>query len=107
MKGRTLVLVLRSALVARLHSCIGPVKITPRRKYLTPKISVGALMGAQCQLAGTETNFLTKGLYLTLESYRMLSLEMSETTDSQQQKKGEFLIESNLDYVHTNSPARI
>src|SRR5260221_6999103 len=37
----------------------------------------------------------------------MLSLEMSETTDSQQQKKGEFLIESNLDNVHTNSPARI
>src|SRR5260221_13312068 len=37
----------------------------------------------------------------------MLFLETSETTGSQQQKKGEFLIESNLDYVHTNSPARI
>src|SRR5258708_577402 len=30
------------------------VKITPRRKYLTPKISVGALMGAQFQLAGID-----------------------------------------------------
>src|SRR5258708_15254502 len=37
----------------------------------------------------------------------MLSLETSETTSTQQQKKGEVLIESNLDYVHTNSPARI
>src|SRR6266436_2331977 len=53
------------------------------------------------------TNFLTKGLYLTLESHRMLSLETSETTGMQQQKKGEFLIASNLDNVHTNSPARI
>src|SRR5258708_28628260 len=32
---------------------------------------------------------------------------MTETTDTQQQKKGEFLIESNLDNVHTNSLARI
>ncbi len=37
------------------------VKITPRRKYLTPKISVGALMGAQCQLAGTDNKFLSQG----------------------------------------------
>src|SRR6266436_1734206 len=37
----------------------------------------------------------------------MLSLETSETAGSQQQKKGEFLIESNFDCVHTNSPARI
>src|SRR5260221_6325481 len=53
------------------------------------------------------TNFLTKGLYLALESHRMLSLETSETTGMQQQKKGEFLIASNLDNVQTNSPARI
>jgi len=53
------------------------------------------------------TNFLTKGLYLTLGLHRILSLEMSETTGTQQQKKGEFLIERNLDNVHTNFPARI
>src|SRR6266446_8501386 len=58
---KTLVLILRSALVARLHSYSDPSEDHPRRNCWHLKISAGAHMGAYYQLAGADTEFLNVG----------------------------------------------
>src|SRR6266436_4341483 len=61
LKRRTLVLILRSALVARLHSYSNPSEDHPRRNCWHLKISAGAHMGAYYQLADANTEFLNAG----------------------------------------------
>src|SRR5258708_532409 len=58
LKRRTLVLILRSALVARLHSYSDPSKDHPRKNCWHLKISAGAHTGAYYQQADANTEFL-------------------------------------------------
>src|SRR5258708_35716422 len=61
LKRRTLVLILRSALVARLHSYTDPSEDHPRKNCWRPKISARAHTGAYYQLADANTEFLNVG----------------------------------------------
>src|SRR5260370_8027733 len=64
LKRKTLVLILRSALVARLHSYCDPSEDHPRRNCWPLKISSGAHTGAYYQLADANTEFLNVGTLL-------------------------------------------
>src|SRR5260370_19225958 len=55
LKRRTLVLILRSALVAKPHSFNDPSEDHPRKNCLHPKNSTGAHMRAYYQLADANT----------------------------------------------------
>src|SRR5258708_20630650 len=55
LKRKTLVLILRSALVARLHSYSDPIEDHPRRNFWHLKISTGSHTGPYYQPANANT----------------------------------------------------